>query len=109
MQFIMASFGVIRGMPEFFEQIFNFKADILKKYLREDEINEDEPEREANWIAIALQRPKSRGSIKLSTNDPFSPPLIQPNYFSHPDDMKAFVEGKLQMISSLALSTLYVC
>jgi len=32
-------------------------------------------------------RPKSRGAIGLKSNDPFAPPLIQPNYLSHDDDV----------------------
>jgi choline dehydrogenase-like flavoprotein len=32
-------------------------------------------------------RPKSRGFIGLKSSDPFAPPLIQPNYLSHDDDV----------------------
>ncbi|XP_046455617.1 glucose dehydrogenase [FAD, quinone]-like [Daphnia pulex] len=31
-------------------------------------------------------RPKSRGNILLASNDPYDKPLINPNYFSDPDD-----------------------
>jgi len=32
-------------------------------------------------------RPKSRGYIGLNSNDPVAPPMIQPNYLSHDDDV----------------------
>ena len=40
-----------------------------------------------------LIRPKSRGTIRLQSNDPFDPPLIDPNYLHHPDDLKVLLEG----------------
>ena len=38
-------------------------------------------------------RPKSRGKVLLKDSDPSSLPLIYPNYFDHPDDVKVLVEG----------------
>lgn len=43
-------------------------------------------------IAQAL-RPKSRGSVRLRSADPMDSPLIDPAYFSHPDDVKLQIEG----------------
>lgn len=40
-----------------------------------------------------MLRPKSRGSIRLRNNDPLSKPLLNPNYFSEPDDIDVLVEG----------------
>ncbi|XP_072934794.1 glucose dehydrogenase [FAD, quinone]-like [Epargyreus clarus] len=44
-------------------------------------------------IVPLLLRPKSRGYIKLKDANPFSPPLIYPNYYSEPDDVAVIVEG----------------
>ena len=41
-----------------------------------------------------LLHPKSRGSIKLRSADPFDHPLIDPKYLSHPDDVKTLISGK---------------
>jgi len=41
----------------------------------------------------ALSRPKSRGFVQLSSSDPFAHPLIQPNYFSDPHDIKTLTAG----------------
>ena len=41
-----------------------------------------------------LMRPKSRGRISLQSSDPQDYPLIQPNYFSHPDDIKILIDGE---------------
>ncbi|XP_056642913.1 glucose dehydrogenase [FAD, quinone] isoform X2 [Diorhabda sublineata] len=40
-----------------------------------------------------LLRPKSRGWVRLRNKNPFAPPLINANYFDHPDDIKILVEG----------------
>ncbi|XP_069180994.1 glucose dehydrogenase [FAD, quinone] isoform X2 [Procambarus clarkii] len=50
--------------------------------------------REGFSITPFLARPKSRGSITLRSADPFDPPVIDLNYFDHPDDMAAFIRGK---------------
>lgn len=42
---------------------------------------------------IDLLRPKSRGSVRLAGSDPARPPLIDPNFLSHPDDMQRMVKG----------------
>ena len=38
-------------------------------------------------------RPQSRGSVTLASADPFAAPLIDPNFFDHPDDMRRLVRG----------------
>ncbi|CAG9104640.1 unnamed protein product [Plutella xylostella] len=44
-------------------------------------------------IVPLLLRPKSRGYLKLRDANPYSPPRIYPNYYSHPDDVKVMIEG----------------
>lgn len=44
-------------------------------------------------LHVVLARPKSRGSVRLASKDPGAPPLIDPAYFSHPDDMPLLVKG----------------
>jgi choline dehydrogenase-like flavoprotein len=41
-----------------------------------------------------LLKPKSRGTIRLQSSDPMDPPLIDPNYLDHPDDIKTLLKGK---------------
>lgn len=46
------------------------------------------------WSIIPmLLRPKSTGSIKLRSRNPFDYPYIYPNYFQDDDDLKRLVEG----------------
>lgn len=40
-----------------------------------------------------LLRPKSRGTIRLRNANPFEPPLMDPNYFSDPQDILTITEG----------------
>jgi choline dehydrogenase len=44
-------------------------------------------------ITAALQHPYSHGSITLANDDPFTYPLINPNYLSHPSDITILREG----------------
>lgn len=37
--------------------------------------------------------PKSRGTITLASADPAQPPIIDPQYLSHPDDQKVMIDG----------------
>lgn len=46
-------------------------------------------------------RPKSRGRIKLQSSDPFAQPIIIPNYYSDPYDVKISVRGIRRMIDLL--------
>lgn len=42
-------------------------------------------------IIPGITKPKSRGTVRLSGPNPDDPPLIDPNYFSHPADMTAMI------------------
>jgi choline dehydrogenase len=44
-------------------------------------------------IGVALQKPESKGHIRLKSKDPFAAPAIQPNYLSSGADLAACVEG----------------
>lgn len=56
-------------------------------------------------ILPMLLRPKSTGSIRLRSRNPFDYPYIYPNYFSENADMKTLVEGvKIAVAVSQTLS-----
>lgn len=44
-------------------------------------------------VQAALQHPLSRGSIKVTSTNPFTPPSIDPAYLSNPVDMTILREG----------------
>lgn len=46
-------------------------------------------------MAICAQacRPRSRGQVRLRSADPLDPPVIDPNYLTHPDDLALQIEG----------------
>jgi len=44
-------------------------------------------------IGVALQKPESKGHIRLKSKDPFVAPAIQPNYLASETDLSACVEG----------------
>ena len=44
-------------------------------------------------IVTGLLTPRSRGSVRLRSPDPSEPPLIDPAYLRHPDDLARMVEA----------------
>jgi len=40
-----------------------------------------------------LLRPRSHGTVRLASTDPSTPPVIQPNFLQHPEDVRILVEG----------------
>ena len=42
---------------------------------------------------VDVLRPKSRGTVKLATTNPFDAPLIDPRFFSDPADMDVMLKG----------------
>ena len=59
----------------------------------------DMAKREGFSILPILLSPSSRGNIRLDTADPFSEPLIDPNYLGSPDDANTLLEGKDILVS----------
>ena len=44
-------------------------------------------------IILILGKPKSRGTLRLRSTDVADQALIDPNYYSHPEDMDTMVQG----------------
>ncbi|MNZ24256.1 Alcohol dehydrogenase [acceptor] [compost metagenome] len=42
---------------------------------------------------LTLLRPKSRGTVKLASSDPSAAPLIDPRFFSEPQDLEVLMRG----------------
>ena len=42
---------------------------------------------------VCVLRPRSRGSVTLSSRDPMAAPRIDPNFLDHPDDLRRMVRG----------------
>src|SRR5690606_578955 len=38
-------------------------------------------------------RPQSRGHVRIQSADPWTPPVVQPNYLEHPDDQQVLIRG----------------
>ncbi|XP_069699029.1 glucose dehydrogenase [FAD, quinone]-like [Periplaneta americana] len=53
----------------------------------------DESEQNKIVFYSTFLRPKSRGKVTLQSADPFSQPLIYPNYFTDPDDIKRHLDS----------------
>lgn len=55
--------------------------------------------RDAVMVLPLVMRPKSRGEILLKDRSPYSHPLIYPNYFSDPFDLKVMVSSSNNFLS----------
>lgn len=58
-------------------------------------------EQNAFMVFPMVLRPKSRGRVKLRSNNPFDHPVITPNYFSDPYDIDISIRGIRMMIDIL--------
>lgn len=52
-------------------------------------------------VHSSLMRPKSRGQISLTDSNPMTPPLIDPNYLDHPDDLAMLLAGLKKTLTIL--------
>jgi choline dehydrogenase len=43
-------------------------------------------------LLVSVLKPLSRGQLRLRSTEPDAAPLIDPNYFSHPNDMPRMIE-----------------
>jgi choline dehydrogenase len=50
-------------------------------------------ERSGYCLVVIIMKPESRGNVLLASADPHDKPLIDPNYFSNPEDIKRFIKG----------------
>lgn len=55
--------------------------------------NEDGSLEEQFYINHVLMRPRSSGLVRLQSLNPTDPPLIDPKFFSDPDDLERLVDG----------------
>ncbi|GFT25762.1 glucose dehydrogenase [Nephila pilipes] len=46
-------------------------------------------------------QPRSRGTVRLKSSNPYDPPAIDPNYFADPRDIRDMVQGKSFVINSI--------
>lgn len=51
-------------------------------------------------------RPKSRGTVRLRSDDPAALPIIDPNFLAEPDDLKCSVEGVKKSVEIFRQSSL---
>jgi choline dehydrogenase len=51
------------------------------------------PSRHGFTLAAILLEPRSSGTIRLRSADPFEPPAIEPRYLADPEDLRALVAG----------------
>jgi choline dehydrogenase-like flavoprotein len=52
-----------------------------------------EGKQELGHPATSLMLPRSRGSVRLASAEPGTPPLIDPNYYADPRDLETFAAG----------------
>ena len=48
---------------------------------------------EGYTLATSLMLPRSRGTVRLASAEPGTPPLIDPNYYADPRDLHTFAAG----------------
>ena len=69
-------------------------VDISEHFLPVGVVNQGGTRLSGNHMTLNANsmRPRSRGEIRLASNDPFQPPLIDPNYLADPYDVRVLIE-----------------
>lgn len=81
-QFVL--FGHFIGMD-----VFNYKEEIAREMIPD----QDQMKDHGFCTFIGLTHPRARGTIRLHSKDPFDYPLIDPKYFTDPQDVKDLIGG----------------
>ncbi|XP_061722766.1 glucose dehydrogenase [FAD, quinone]-like [Cydia pomonella] len=71
-----------------------YKAEVIEAVAK---LNKDY---ELIGLYPTLLHPKSKGEVLLADNNPTSKPVIKPNYFKNPDDLKQLIES-VRFVSKL--------
>ncbi|KAF7494202.1 L-sorbose 1-dehydrogenase [Sarcoptes scabiei] len=74
---------------ELTEQQINLKRSVWKDYFGE-KLRATIGKQQFTILPIVL-KPKSRGSVRLKSNNPFDMALVDPNYFGDPNDLEQIV------------------
>ncbi|XP_063420605.1 oxygen-dependent choline dehydrogenase-like [Mytilus trossulus] len=85
--------------------MFFMKYKINQSYTIKDQLKQTGSKKEFTILNI-LSHPRSKGSIRLKSADPFDHPIINPNYLQHPDDVKILISAirkSQQIVSTKAL------
>lgn len=93
--YMQLHFSSMMYEPEFaplFIDLLNFDPKLLEGKRQEFQSYKDRKIGTFTVLPVLLH-PKSKGSIRLQSDDPFDPPLIDPNYLDHQDDVKTMLKG----------------
>ena len=55
-------------------------------------------------ITTVVVKPRSRGEVRLRSNNPFDMPIVSPNLLKHPDDMKDMIAGQRFFVEAFKAS-----
>lgn len=67
--------------------IFNFKETVVQELLNKD------PNQHGFTTRISVTRPRSKGTVRLRSRDPFDYPVIDPQFLTEETDIKKFIAG----------------
>ena len=67
--------------------LFNFKDEVAKELLAKS------PNEHGFFTIVSVTHPKSTGTLKLKSKDPFDYPSIDPQYLTKKQDMDEFIAG----------------
>ncbi|XP_035709908.1 oxygen-dependent choline dehydrogenase-like [Folsomia candida] len=81
--------GTHNSLGEDFDFLLGLKEGTMKSYAN------GFMGKDATLVGFNLGRPKSRGTIRLRSANPLDKPVVDLNYYSHPDDMKEMISGKI--------------
>ncbi|KAH9379333.1 hypothetical protein HPB48_015136 [Haemaphysalis longicornis] len=88
---------------EFYEKNMGLRPDVYMQYYLPNR------GRHGFFSGPIINRPKSRGYVKIKSNNPLDHPMIDPNYLSHPEDIATAVEGCMPKTPGVAECSFFRC
>lgn len=97
-EMVLLSVSAATTEGEIFVKDLGVREDIYDSYFKPKRYSH------AFHLSPVLNRPKSRGFIKLRSKNPDEPPILDPRYYTHPHDLRVAVEAMRQAIRVLNTS-----
>ncbi|CAH2106741.1 unnamed protein product [Euphydryas editha] len=89
LQFMVLPVGISADRGSYLRKALRIKDSVWKKYF-----SQIFDKHSATFLTLLLH-PKSKGEVRIQSSDPTVPPLIDPKYLSHKDDIRTIANGVL--------------
>ncbi|XP_045497677.1 glucose dehydrogenase [FAD, quinone]-like [Colias croceus] len=96
-EFMVLPVGISSDKGSHLRKSFMLKEDVWNNYFAKVF------DKHAITVLATLLHPKSRGKVRIQNKDPYTPPLIDPKYFTNKEDVNTLIEA-VKFINKLVIT-----